>query len=169
MLIFSLYVSYFLEFKALSSFVLLFFLKIVLLAFQARTTGWTSVLSMNMGAWTRMCASTWAKCVMESLTAPMAGMRGLTAEVINTQKHAHTSDNSHFLWNTLRTDSIVTFSISVAQRQECRPLLWVPASPCLPIQNYNLYPIISIRLFNELACSGLYNYNGISLSGEKSH
>lgn len=72
------------------------FLNFVLLVFQAHTTEWTSVLSMNRGAWTQMCVSIWTNCVMVSLTALMAGMRGLTAEVINTQWHAHTSDKPPF-------------------------------------------------------------------------
>lgn len=74
----------------------------------------------------------------------------------NTQKHAQTSANFCFLQNTVRTDSIIIFFLSSLRERERETRVaafvvgekWpascsLLASPFLPIQKYNLYPIIS--------------------------
>lgn len=81
-------------------------------------------------------------------------------------KHAQNRSYHRFLYLLCRTETRVSAFV-VGQKSPASVFLL--ASSSLPIQEYSVYPIISIRLFNELACSGMCNYNGIPLSGGKSH
>lgn len=158
------------EFVLLSAFLLLCFLKRVLCLFSRLTQQGEPVSCQ----WSRVPGSGCVHPHEQSVRWSPRLHRWLGWRASLQRWWTHRNMSTSWAHVFCRTDSIVIFS-RVKSVGFCRglrndqPRFSSLVSACLPVQNYNLYPIISIRPFNELACSALCNYNGISLSGEKSH